>query len=103
MKSNIESGLRHFICDDLTFTDEGLSLGEDESLIASGIIDSTGVMQLVDYISSEYGFDIPVSDISPDNFDTITRIASYIRRRVCESEVPDDLRPTETHSEPRAA
>jgi acyl carrier protein len=52
----------------------------DESFLASGIIDSLGIMQLVAFVESELGSKVPETDLVPENFDTVARIAAYIER-----------------------
>jgi acyl carrier protein len=73
---SIRDGVRQFIKD--TFlVDE---VGDEESFLASGVIDSLGVMQLVTFIESQLGSKVPDKDLIPENFDSITRIAAYVER-----------------------
>ena len=81
MNGNIESDLRTFIFENLIFAEEGLSLTDDESLLAQGAIDSTGIMELVEFVSSHFNLNVSVKDINQENFDSISRLANYIRRR----------------------
>jgi acyl carrier protein len=53
---------------------------DDESFLESGIIDSLGIMQLVALVESEIGAKVPDSDLVPENFDSIVRIAAYVER-----------------------
>jgi acyl carrier protein len=55
-------------------------VGDEESFLASGIIDSLGVMQLVTFIESHLGSKVPDKDLVPENFDSISRIAAYVER-----------------------
>lgn len=81
MKTEIELSLRKFIAENLLFSDKEFPLPDDESLMANGLIDSTGIMELVGYVGSHFDLEVPVRDINPDNFDSIARLANYIRRR----------------------
>jgi acyl carrier protein len=73
----IRNSVRQFIKE--TFlVDE---VGDDESFLASGVIDSLGVMQLVTFIESQLGSKVPDKDLIPDNFDSISRIAAYVGRK----------------------
>lgn len=81
MNSDIEPQLRKFIFENLIFADEGFSLTDDESLLAQGAIDSTGIMELVEFVSAHFNLNVPVKDINQENFDSISRLANYIRRR----------------------
>ena len=81
MNTTIESELRRFIHKNILFADDDSTLANDTPLLASGIIDSIGIMELVDFVSDHFDLDIPMKDIHQDHFDSIHRLASYIRRR----------------------
>ena len=72
----VQDRVRQFIKDSF-FVDE---VGDEESFLASGIIDSLGVMQLVSFIEAEVGTRVPDTDLLPENFDSIARIAAYVER-----------------------
>lgn len=69
--------LRQFIKDSFLVD----QVGDDDSFLATGIIDSLGVMQLVTFVESEIGAQVPDTDLVPENFDSITRIEAYVRMR----------------------
>lgn len=76
------SRVKAFIIENFLFgTDDG-SLGEEVSFLENGIIDSTGILEVVAWI--EETFDIKVSDMDllPENFDSVRRLAEYIGRSV---------------------
>jgi acyl carrier protein len=76
MIMQVRDRVRQFIKD--TFlVDE---VGDDDSFLANGIIDSLGVMQLVTFVESEYGVRVADTDLIPDNFDSIARVAAYVER-----------------------
>jgi acyl carrier protein len=58
--------------------DESKPLDHDQSLIASGIIDSTGVLELVSYIEGQYSIQFADGELTAENFGSIERIASFI-------------------------
>lgn len=53
---------------------------DDASLIESGVIDSTGAMELVMFIEETFDTTVPSEDINPDNLDTVNSITSLITR-----------------------
>ncbi len=55
-------------------------VGDDDSFLANGVIDSLGVMQLVNFVESEYGVGVADTDLVPENFDSIARVAAYVER-----------------------
>ena len=60
------------------FLDEKKSVKDDESLTETGVIDSIGLLQLVDYLESRYKIEIPMEDITPENFDTLSGISHSV-------------------------
>lgn len=73
--------IRGFIVDNFLFgTDDG-SLKDGDSFLESGIIDSTGILEVVGFVEDEFGFDVKDEELVPENFDSIERIAAYIERK----------------------
>lgn len=59
-----------------------LDLGDHDSLIENGILDQTGIIELVLFLEDTYGFEVPEIDLTPENFDTVANIADYVRQRM---------------------
>ena len=60
------------------FLDDKISLDGHESLTETGVIDSIGLLQLVDYLESNYNIEIPMEMITPENFDTLAAISQSV-------------------------
>jgi acyl carrier protein len=60
------------------FLDGRKSLTDHESLTETGVIDSIGLLQLVDYLESTYKVEIPMELITPENFDTLSGISQSV-------------------------
>jgi acyl carrier protein len=60
------------------FLDGKSSLTDQESLTETGVIDSIGLLQLVDYLESTYKVEIPMELITQDNFDTLSGISQSV-------------------------
>ena len=76
-----EATIRNFILETFLFGDTSVDLGDDVSLIESGIVDSTGVLELLGCVEKTWGVAISDTDIVPANFDTIGRIAAFVAAR----------------------
>jgi acyl carrier protein len=70
------------------FVIDNFLLGEDEdqleiegSLLEQGVLDSTGVIELVSFVEEEYGIEVPDQDVVPDHFGSISGLAAYILQR----------------------
>lgn len=57
-------------------------LADDASLLDTGTMDSTGVLELIVFIEKRWGITVGDREIHPDYFDSIKRIAAYIERKI---------------------
>lgn len=57
-------------------------LGDEDSLLDHGVIDSTGVLEVVEFVESEFGIRVADEEMLPENFDSIARIAAFVERRI---------------------
>ena len=60
------------------FLDGKNSLNDHESLTETGVIDSIGLLQIVDYLEKTYSIEIPMEIITPENFDTLAGISQSV-------------------------
>ena len=77
---DIKEQIRAFLTSNFYIADPA-SLGDDESLLDQGIIDSTGVLEVIFFIEKNFGIKVEDSEMLPDNLDSIDRIADYIARK----------------------
>lgn len=82
MDAGIRSRVRTFIEENFLFRENISDLSEDESLLESGVMDSTGVLELVAFIETEFSVQMADAEIVPDNLDSIASIANYLERKV---------------------
>ena len=70
--------LRRFVFENFMLGRAQDELDEDASFLDSGIIDSTGVMELVDFLEDRFGITVEDSELTPDNLDSISRLSAYL-------------------------
>ncbi|WP_292379803.1 acyl carrier protein [Methanosarcina sp. UBA289] len=63
-----------------SFMDNNSSLEDDDSLTQNGIIDSIGLLELMDYICEKYSIEIPEDMLTPENFDSLQGITNMITK-----------------------
>ena len=80
---DIEEQIRAFVRSN--FYVGNRSLDPEESLIDQGIVDSTGVLELIGFLEETYGITIADEEVVPENLDSIGRIARYLARKQAES------------------
>ncbi len=56
--------------------------GADVPLFESGVMDSTGALEVVQFIHKRYGLEVPDDDLVPVHFATLRRIADYVTQRL---------------------
>jgi acyl carrier protein len=54
------------------------ALGDDDHLLANGILDSLGVLDLVGYLEQEFGIAVSDDDLLPEHFETLRRLTSFV-------------------------
>jgi acyl carrier protein len=72
--------IRGFIVENL-FLGADTQFGDDDSLLEAGALDSTGVMELVEFLEESYSIKIDNNEISPENFETVNRIVAFVARK----------------------
>ena len=63
----------------------GEGFRDDDSFLEHGIIDSTGILELVSHLEESYGIEVADDELIPDNLDSIHRIAGYLSRKTAVS------------------
>ena len=78
--------LRQFIVDNFLFGDESerFAFSETDSFQERGIVDSTGILELVFHLQERYGIDIDDEELVPDNLDSVTKVAQFVERKQSE-------------------
>ncbi|MDA3917545.1 MAG: acyl carrier protein [Deltaproteobacteria bacterium] len=62
--------------------DTSNDLDESDSLLENGIIDSVGMLELVDYLEEKFSIQIDEDDLMPENFDSLTAINDYVSSKI---------------------
>ncbi len=73
--------VRQFIVENFLFEEAG-SLKEDTSFLESGIIDSTGVLELVSFLEERFGIRVEDDELVPENLDSIENVVNYVARKL---------------------
>lgn len=82
----IEDDLRRFVINNFLYGQEGRFSNED-SFLDMGIIDSTGMLELVGFIEQQYGIVIEDRELVPNNLDSVSRLADFVDRKTRMSEL----------------
>lgn len=74
--------IRTFLARNFLLSDEPLPVGDDDSLMDHGIVDSTGVLELILFLEETFGVTVPDHEAVPRNLDSVARIAAFVDRRL---------------------
>jgi len=76
-----EAQLRSYILNSFLFTDDESMLNNEDSFLEKGIIDSTGIMEVIFFLEQEFGIRVDDEDMIPENLDSISRILAFVDRK----------------------
>ncbi len=78
---DIKETIKGFVIENFMFGSDQKEIGDDESFLESGIIDSTGVLEVVGFIEDEFDIEVLDEELIPDNFDTLTKLTTYVTNK----------------------
>ncbi len=78
----IANHVREFVVANFLFGQQSQPLGNDTSFLDNGIVDSTGVLELVAFIEQEFGVAIGDRELIPDNLDSIDAVTRFVSRKL---------------------
>jgi acyl carrier protein len=74
----MQQKIHHFILTNFLFSSDETLLASDDSLLEKGILDSTGVLELVAFLESNLGIKVSDDEFLPENLDSVSRIAQFV-------------------------
>jgi len=75
------AAIKAFIVSNFLFGKDGGALADDQSFLESGIVDSTGMLELVTFVEEQYGIKIGDDELVPENLDSLRRISTFVARK----------------------
>jgi len=82
MADSIAPEIKNFVVSNFLFGQGADALADDQSFLESGIIDSTGVLELVAFIEQQYGISVADRELLPENLDSIRNVSSFVTRKL---------------------
>lgn len=78
---NVVEKIRSYILENYLFTDDESALGNDDSFLSGGILDSTGMLEVIYFIEDEFQVKVEDNEMIPENLDSVNRIAAFVGRK----------------------
>lgn len=82
---NVTLKIRNFIIENFLFDQNHGELPNDASFLDEGIIDSTGMLELVSFIEETYGIHVEDEELVPENLDSVNNVVSFIEKKLASS------------------
>jgi len=77
----MEADVRRFLATNFSLGDDPGSLSGDASLVEAGIIDSTGILELIGWLEDTYGIQVSDGELLPENLESIDNIVRFVERK----------------------
>jgi acyl carrier protein len=90
---SLRDQIRNFILENFMLENPE-DLVDDESMLEKGIIDSTGVLELVAFIESTFEIKVEDEELIPENLDSIKNIVSFLEKKLALSQKPEEAQPS---------
>ena len=81
MSNDILNRVRTFIEENFLFRSDVSDLADADSLLENGVMDSTGILELVGFLETEFTLQMSDAEIVPENLDSIAAIAAFVERK----------------------
>ena len=79
--NKLKDKIRQFIVENFLFGDDN-GLKDDTSFLDEGIIDSTGILELVSFLEEDFGITVEDEELVPENLDSIKNVVAYLEGKM---------------------
>lgn len=77
-RAALATRVRRFLLENYLFTNDESALGDGDSLLQKGVVDSTGMMELIAFLEGEFHIAIADAEMVPENLDSVDAIVGFI-------------------------
>ena len=78
---SVEQQVRDYILENYLFTDDQSVLANNDSFLDKGILDSTGILEVIYFIEEEFGIKVQDEEMIPENLDSVNNITAFVDRK----------------------
>jgi len=78
---HIEQEIKTYILENYLFTDDDSQLSSADSFLEKGILDSTGILEVIYFIEEEYGLKVEDEEMIPENLDSVEYLVAFVKRK----------------------
>lgn len=77
-EAEVRARLREFISTNYLFGDDARAPGDEDSLLEKGVLDSTGVLELIEFLEDDYGIEVLDTETVPENLGSISGLTRFV-------------------------
>ena len=81
-RTDIKNKIIDFVRNNFLMGDESIKLEENDSFLEKGIVDSTGILELVGFVEESFGFRVEDEELMPENFDSLHNITNFVMSKI---------------------
>jgi acyl carrier protein len=74
--------IKQFVLKNFLFTEDDNAVADHESLITKGIVDSTGILELITHLEETFGISVAEDEMIPANFESIDAVTAFLTRKL---------------------
>ena len=79
--TEVKSKIKRFLVENFLFGVEDTNLTDQASFLETGIIDSTGILELMTFVETEYDIKVKDEEMLPQNLDSLENISAFVIRK----------------------
>jgi len=79
---SLRSEIKQFILGNYLFTNDESAIADDDSLLKKGIVDSTGMLELIMHVEEKYGIKVAEDEMIPLNLDSVINVTAFVERKL---------------------
>jgi acyl carrier protein len=88
---NMKQEIRNFVVENYCFNQEGTTLVDEDSFMEIGLIDSTGILELISFVEEKYSIKLDADELIPENLDSISRLTVFLSKKLSQKRQPCGL------------
>lgn len=78
---SVEQDIRKYMLENFLFTEDDDELKNTDSFLDSGIIDSTGILEVINFLEEEFNIQVEDDEMIPENLDSVNNILAYVSKK----------------------
>jgi acyl carrier protein len=78
---SVENKIRNYILENYLFTDNQAALKNGDSFLEKGVLDSTGILEVIYFLEDGFGIKVADEEMVPENLDSVDKIVAYVGRK----------------------